>query len=265
MLGAIIGDIVGSRFEFDEIPQDGFELFTDDSNYTDDTICTIAIADALLNGRNYQESLLDWCRRYPDPKGGYGPMFQRWIQSEQPKPYGSCGNGSAMRVSSVGWLCHTYREVLHEAERSAMFTHCHKEGIRGAQCIATIIYWLRTVRLRKDEIIAAVKNNFDYEIPKLKEIYRIGATGHFDATCQETVPAAIRCFVDSNSFEDTIRKAVMARGDTDTKAAIAGSMAEAYYEIPDHIAKKAYSYLPDDMLAILEQYYDQLQRDAQDA
>ena len=261
MLGAIIGDIVGSRFEFDETPEVGFELFTDDCDYTDDTICTVAIADAILNNRSYKESLLDWCRRYPNPKGAYGSMFNRWINSSDPQPYGSFGNGSAMRVSSVGWLFHTYAEVQHQAELSAIVSHCHEEGIKGAQCVATVIYWLRTVRISKDQLIDAVKRNFGYEVLSLKDIYRIGRNGHFDGTCQETVPYALRCFVESINFEDAIRKAVLARGDTDTKAAICGSMAEAYYEIPDWMAEKACSYLPDDILAVVEQFYTRLQEE----
>ena len=130
MLGAIIGDIVGSRFEFDANAEEGFELFTDDCDYTDDTICTVAIADAILNGKPYKDALLEWCRRYPNPKGAYGSMFSRWINSAEAQPQSSFGNGSAMRVSSVGWLFHTYQEVQREAERSAMVSHCHSEGIK---------------------------------------------------------------------------------------------------------------------------------------
>lgn len=264
MLGTIIGDIVGSRFEFDGVAETGFELFTDDCDYTDDTICTVAVADAILNNRSYKEALLDWCRRYPNPKGAYGGMFSRWLAEVDPQPQSSFGNGSAMRVGSVGWLFHTFREVQQQAEQSAIVSHCHKEGIKGAQCVATVIYWLRTVRISKDLLIDAVKRNFGYEIPSLKDIYRIGNTGHFDATCQETVPYALRCFVESTNFEDAIRKAVMARGDTDTKAAICGSMAEAYYEIPDWMAEKACEYLPKDMLQIVEQFYSRLQTNIND-
>jgi len=264
MLGAIIGDIVGSRFEFDEIPEAGFELFHEDDDFTDDTVCTIAIADAILNDRTYKESLLDWCRRYPNPKGGYGNMFYKWLQQDDPQPQSSFGNGSAMRVSPVGWLFDDYQTVLHEAEKTALVSHCHREGIKGAQCVATLIYWLRTCRLHKGDLKSAIKKNFDYDIPSLKDINRIGALGHFDATCQETVPAAIRCFLDAEDFESAIRNAVMARGDTDTKAAICGSIAEAMYDIPDELAEKAYSYLPHDMLEIVEQFYTKLTSDIKD-
>lgn len=255
MLGAIIGDIVGSRFEFDQVPEEGFELFTDDCSFTDDTICTVAIADAILNGRSYKDSLIDWCHRYPNPMGGYGTMFHKWLMSANPLPVASYGNGSAMRVSPVGWLFDEYREVLDQAKQSAECSHCHSEGVKGAQCVAVVIYWLRTCRLTREEIEGAVVRNFGYDIPPLSDINRIGKLGHFDSTCQETVPWALRCFLESDNFEDAIRKAVMARGDTDTKGAITGSMAEAYFHVPVELAEKAFRYLPKDILDIVDQYY----------
>ena len=258
MIGAIIGDVVGSRFEFDEKPQEGFELFTDTCDFTDDTICTVAIADAIINGREYKDSLLDWCHRYPNPKGGYGNMFHHWLNEKNPLPQASYGNGSAMRVSPVGWLFNDYNDVLYQAKLSAEVSHCHQEGIKGAQCVATVIYWLRTTRLMKDEIVGAVKRNFGYTLPSLKDINRIGSLGHFDSTCQETVPAALRCFIDAESFENTLRNAIMARGDTDTKGAIACSIAEAYYKIPEYIVEKTFSYLPLEMLEIIETFYDKI-------
>ena len=264
MLGAIIGDIVGSRFEFGGRPEEDFELFTGDCGYTDDTICTIAIADAVLSGKSYRDSLLSWCRRYPDPKGGYGNMFRHWIESSNPLPQNSCGNGAAMRVSPVGWLFGDYNSVMEEAKRSAEVSHCHSEGVKGAQCVATLIYWLRTCRLVKDDLESAVSRNFGYVIPSLRDIYKIGGEGHFDAVCQETVPYAIRCFLDANDFEETLRNAVMARGDTDTKAAIACSLAEACYEIPDALVDRAYSYLPDEMLEVIEHFYSYLQENLEE-
>lgn len=264
MIGAIIGDIVGSRFEFDETPSEGFKLFTDTCDYTDDTICTIAIADAIINNREYKDSLLDWCHRYPNPKGGYGGMFQHWLHEKNPLPQSSYGNGSAMRVSPVGWLFDTYEEVMLQAKLSAQVSHCHREGIKGAQCIATCIYWLRTCRVPKDDLEIAVKRNFGYSLPPLKDVFRIGDLGHFDSTCQETVPAALRCFIDANNFEETLRNAIMAKGDTDTKAAIACSLAEACYEIPENIIDRAYSYLPHDILTVMEQFYEYIQKSVND-
>ena len=264
MLGAIIGDIVGSRFEFDEKPTEGFELFTEDSDFTDDTICTVAIADAILNGRDFKDSLVDSCHRYPNPKGGYGGMFLHWLGERNHLPQASFGNGSAMRVSSVGWLFGDYREVLQQAKMSAEVSHCHEEGIRGAQCVAAVIYWLRTCRLTKDEIESAVVNNFGYTLPPLKDVMRIGGLGHFDSTCQETVPWALRCFLDAEDFEGTLRNAIMAQGDTDTKGAIACSMAEACYEIPDALADRALDFLPAEMLKVVEQFYDRVQRNIEE-
>ena len=182
MLGAIIGDIVGSRFEFDEIPTDNFELFLDKPrcDYTDDSIMTIAVADAILNHRSYSEALHDWGRRYPNPKGGYGNMFAEWLRSDEPKPHNSWGNGAAMRVSPVGWLFDDYHEVMDEAKKSAQCSHLHKEAIRGAQCVATLIYWLRTCRITKEEIESAVKHNFGY-VEKTVDIHplKTGISVHF--------------------------------------------------------------------------------------
>lgn len=258
MLGAIIGDIVGSRFEFGERPTEGFDLFTEECDFTDDTVCTVAIADAILNGRDYKEALVDWCSRYPNPMGGYGNMFWHWLQQPNHLPQASYGNGSAMRVSPVGWLFNDYDEVLMQAKQSAEVSHCHQEGIRGAQCVAVVIYWLRTTRLIKDDIENAVMRNFGYKMPPLKDIFRIGSNGYFDSTCQETVPFALRCFLDAESFEQTLRNAVMADGDTDTKAAIACSIAEACYEVPVDLAERAYEFLPVDMLKVIEQFYDRV-------
>ena len=254
MLGAIIGDIVGSRFEAGPPPQPGFKLFTPECCFTDDTVCTVAIADAILKHRDYAESLVDWCRRYNNR--GFGGLFYQWFMGNDHTPYGSYGNGSAMRVSSVGWLFNDIDTVMEEARRSAAVSHSHEEGIKGAQCTATLIYWLRTVRVTKERLKRSVEQKFGYEIPSLKDVMRIGSLGHFDGTCQETVPVAIRCFLESDSFEDAIRKAVLADGDTDTKAAIAGSIAEAYYEVPDEIVNSALEYLPNDMLDVVNEFCD---------
>ena len=260
MIGAIIGDIVGSRFEFGPVPEKGFELFTPECSFTDDTVCTIAIADAIMNHKSYEQALLEWCRRYPDPMGSYGHRFYQWIHAAVQTPMDSFGNGSAMRVSPVGWLFDDYQEVMDEAKKSAEVSHNHPEGIKGAQCTAVLIYWLRTVRITKEKVERSVKKSFDYDVPPMKDILRIGSLGHFDGTCQETVPMAIRCFLDADNFEEVIRNAVLCDGDTDTKAAIAGSIAEAYYEVPDDMIGKAISYLPDDMRKILDQYYAVLQQ-----
>lgn len=159
MLGAIIGDIVGSRFEFGAAPERDFEFFTNDCSFTDDTICTVAIADAILNGRTYKDSLLDWCGRYPNPMGGYGNMFVEWLLDKNHEPKNSYGNGAAMRVSSVGWLFTDWEEVVAEAEASAVVSHNHEEGIKGAQCVAEVISWLRNMRFTKPDVEQKVENS----------------------------------------------------------------------------------------------------------
>lgn len=143
MLGAIIGDIVGSRFEFNNTRDLGFELFGSGCSFTDDTICTIAVADAMINNKPYDQTLQSWCRKYPYPQGGYGGSFASWIHQDDPKPYNSFGNGSAMRVSSTAWLCGTLCATLRNAEKSAQVTHSHPEGIKGAKCVAHVIWYLR--------------------------------------------------------------------------------------------------------------------------
>ncbi len=170
MLGVIIGDIVGSRFDFRDFKSKAFELFHPECDYTDDTICTVATADWLMNDEalqacQYQATLLDYCRKYPNPMGGYGGSFARWIRSDAPKPYGSFGNGSAMRVSPVGWFCNTLEQTLDLAERSAAVTHNHPEGVKGAQAVAVAIFLARSGKSKqviKEDIIA----RFGYELDK---------------------------------------------------------------------------------------------------
>lgn len=252
MLGAIIGDIVGSRFEFNNTNSINFELFTDESTYTDDTICTVAIADAILNGKSYKDSLLEWCRKYPNPKGAYGGSFVRWIHSADPQPYNSFGNGSAMRVSPIGWAFDSYQEVLRQAELSAAVSHNHPEGIKGAQCVAYLIYHLRTGKIDKDAVKRCVKHSFGYEILPVDYIRE---TNSFNETCQGTVPQAISCFLEAKDFEETIRLAISIGGDSDTIGAIAGSLAEAAYKVPKEISDKALDLLPTDMLNVIGDFF----------
>ena len=164
-----------------------------------------------------------------------------------------------MRVSSIGWLFNDFHAVLDEARRSAEVSHNHPEGIKGAQCIAASIYWLRTCRVSKDELEEAVGRRFGYDIPPLRNVYKIGSEGHFDVTCQETVPMALRCFLHSENFEDAVRLAVLADGDTDTKAAITGSVAEAHYNVPEKLIEQACDRLPVEMLSVLERFYNKIE------
>lgn len=260
MIGAIIGDIVGSRFDNGETAEKDFKLFTEDSDFTDKTVCTIAIADAIVNERSYKDALLDWCNRYPEPKGGYDKRFYDWLHSQDHRPLVWQGCEAAVRVSPVGWAFNEYEKTLKEAQKSTIVSNDHVEAVKGSQCVAALIYWLRTTRVSKLQIEKAIKKNFNYEPLPLKDIYKIGEQTHFDNLSEETVPWAIRCFTESNSFEEAIRTAIFAKGNTSAKTSICGAVAESYYFIPEEYIEKAYRYLPDDMLLIIERFYNHLKR-----
>ena len=276
MLGAIIGDIAGSKYEFNNTFDYDFEMFGEGCDFTDDTICTVAIADAILNGRSYQESLLDWCRRYPSPKGAYGGRFAGWIRSLDPQPYNSFGNGSAMRVSPVAWQFDDLSQVLEEAEKSALPTHNHPEGIKGAKAVAHAIWHFRKSRFSeeskdseneetkglKNENAKASKdeNETIQGFMSIARSYyedfdtRVYPKGKFDETCMDAVPLSFYLLSQASSFEDAIRLAISHGGDSDTIGAIVGSIAEARFGIPQEMKEKALSYLPDDMKDIWKQF-----------
>ena len=276
MLGAMIGDIVGSKYEFNNTFDYDFEMFGEGCDFTDDTICTMAIADAILNGRSYQESLLDWCRRYPSPKGAYGGRFAGWIRSLDPQPYNSFGNGSAMRVSPVAWLFDDLSQVLEEAEKTALPTHNHPEGIKGAKAVAHAIWHFRKSRFSekskdseneetkglKNENAKASKdeNETIQGFMSIARSYyedfdtRVYPKGKFDETCMDAVPLSFYLLSQASSFEDAIRLAISHGGDSDTIGAIVGSIAEARFGIPQEMKEKALSYLPDDMKDIWKQF-----------
>lgn len=248
MLGAIIGDVVGSRFEFNNTNDCNFELFSKDCDFTDDTICTVAIADALVKGSgNYEAKLREWCNKYPFPTGGYGCSFARWLKCRNPKPYNSYGNGSAMRVSPVAWWYNSLEEVKIEARRTAIPTHNHEEGVKGAVSVAHAIFELINKR-NKDSLIS-VGN--EYYPGFLHYKYKIR---RFDETCQGVVPLCFYIVANSIGFEDAIRNAISVGGDSDTIGAIVGSMSEALWGVPEDIAKKVYGYLPDEMISIIKEF-----------
>ncbi|MBO7606672.1 MAG: ADP-ribosylglycohydrolase family protein [Paludibacteraceae bacterium] len=251
MTGAIIGDIVGSVYEFRNTKDYGFKMFPKGASYTDDSICTIAVADAILRGVPYRDSLVEWCRKYPHPKGAYGGSFVKWIHSEDPQPYGSYGNGSAMRVAAVGWAFDESSLVMEEAKRSAECSHSHEEGIKGAQAIALAIHHLAHLQGGKDDVLAICRRFYgeDYEA-------RLPKAGQWNETCQGCVPLALHLFLQSDSFEDALRKAVSYGGDSDTMGAIVGSVAEAYYGISKDMLDVALSYLPQDMLDVVQRFVD---------
>ena len=276
MLGAMIGDIAGSKYEFNNTFDYDFEMFGEGCDFTDDTICTVAIADAILNGRSYLESLLDWCRRYPSPKGAYGGRFAGWIRSLDPQPYNSFGNGSAMRVSPVAWLFDDLSQVLEEAEKTALPTHNHPEGIKGAKAVAHAIWYFRKSRFSeeskdseneetkglKNENAKASKdeNETIQGFMSIARSYyedfdtRVYPKGKFDETCMDAVPLSFYLLSQASSFEDAIRLAISHGGDSDTIGAIVGSIAEARFGIPQEMKEKALSYLPDDMKDIWKQF-----------
>lgn len=262
MVGAIIGDIVGSPYEFNNTHNYDFPWLSPESTFTDDTICTIAIADAInkTDFKNhkqpdYMKSLLRWCQKYPNPKGGYGGRFAQWIQYISPEPYGSFGNGSAMRVSPTAWAFDNLTQVLQEAERTASITHNHPEGIKGAVCIAHMIWAARNQQHSLDplyEITQIYYPGWDLKDPEI---------GKFDETCQSTLPVCFWAIFHANSFEDAIRRAIAFGGDSDTIGAIVGSVAEAIWDIPEGIWNSTLSRLPRDMKNVIEKFYDNVIKD----
>ncbi len=240
LIGAICGDIIGSWYEFCSTKRLDFELFTDRSRFTDDTVCSVAIADALMNSKDFVGKLKYWCRKYP--KAGYGGNFNWWFRRDDPQPYNSWGNGSAMRVSAVGAFANSIDEVMALAKESAEVSHNHPEGIKGAQATALAIY-LALEGCSKEEIKEKIEQTIGYELSRKYNDIQPRYT--FDVSCQGSVPEAIIAFLESSDYESAIRLAVAYGGDADTQAAITGGIAAAYYgEIPDYILKECLSRLP---------------------
>lgn len=249
MLGAIIGDIVGSVYEGNPMKQTDFPLFSARSGYTDDTVLTVAIADSILEGTDYLRSLKGWGRRYP---AGYGGHFHRWLHSPSEAPYNSWGNGSAMRVSPVGFAFDSAEAVLSQAKKTAEVTHNHPEGIKGAQATALAIFLGRT-GADKQAIRAEIAGRFSYDLSRSTEAIR--PEYFFKISCQESVPESIIAFLDASDFESAIRNAVSLGGDADTMACIAGGIAQAYYKtLPPTIVEAARSRLPDPFLSVIDRF-----------
>ncbi|NLB37604.1 MAG: ADP-ribosylglycohydrolase [Clostridiales bacterium] len=247
MLGAIIGDIAGSRFEHNNLKSKEFELFAKGCSVTDDSIMTLAVAQAILacegdwgkleaNAVKFMQQL---GKKYSDC--GFGGMFRKWVFSYEPKPYNSFGNGAAMRVSPCGFIAQTKEEAKLLARKVTEVTHNHPEGIKGAQAVAIAIFMAKNgaTKIEIRECIESDYYKLDFTIDGIRETYR------FNATCQETVPQAIEAFLESVSFEDAVRNAVSIGGDSDTLAAIAGAIAQAYYGVPNYLKRRALSYLDD--------------------
>jgi len=256
MLGGIAGDIIGSRFEHAQIKTKDFELFSRQCTFTDDTVHTVAVADSLLTKTPYQINFLRYFNHYPNV--GYGNRFRRWARSARPVPYGSFGNGSAMRVSPIAWFYDSLDKVLEEAMHSAEVTHNHPEGIKGAQAVAGAIYMART-GVGKQEIREFVEGRFGYDLGQTVNEIRPGYG--FNVTCQGSVPQAMVAFLEAEDFEDAIRNAVSLGGDSDTLACIAGSIAEAYFGgVPQDIAEGIFERLDERLTAIIRQFLGTIAR-----
>lgn len=249
LLGALAGDIIGCPYEHAAYKSTDFELFGARSHFTDDSVLTIAVAEAILRGRSFQEAILDWARRYPH--SGYGGYFRSWMRATDPQPYNSFGNGSAMRASAVGWAFATADEVLQAAEASAASTHNHPEGIKGAQATALAVFLARQ-GWTKEAMRAEIERRFDYDLGRTIEEIRPGYV--YNETCQRTVPEALIAFFDGRDFEETIRLAVSLGGDADTLAAISGAVAEAFFGVPEWMAGEVKARLPGEMWQVVEAF-----------
>ena len=255
ILGAIAGDVIGSVYEFNPTKKHDFELFREGMSPTDDSIMTLAVAEWILTGGNYRtlvEIMRKWGARYPYPTGGYGGRFSQWLFMDYPQPYNSWGNGSAMRVSAVGFAFPTLEETLRTAEISASVTHNHPEGIKGAQATAAAIFLARNGS-DKEEIRKYTEDNFGYDLHRtcsdIRPSYR------FEESCQETVPQSLIAFLDSKDYEDAVRLAISMGGDADTMGAITGGVAAAYYGgLPENIYDFVMNSLSEDMLQLIGKF-----------
>jgi ADP-ribosylglycohydrolase len=246
VIGAIAGDIIGSIYEQLGIKTKQFPLFDPRCRFTDDTVLTVAVADVLLHGGGYADRFLQYYSRYP--RAGYGFNFHIWARSDDPCPYNSFGNGSAMRVSPVAYAFDRIDQVRREAVRSAEVTHNHPEGIKGAEATASAVFLARH-KVARDEIRSYVESEFGYDLSRTPD--EIRPEYAFDVTCQGTVPAAVSSFLHSEDFEDAVRNAVSLGGDSDTLACIAGSIAGAYYGVPVHIQEEVNSRIDDQLRSVI--------------
>lgn len=255
LMGAIVGDYMGSKYEFAPTKELEFPIDRVHSDITDDSILTIAVADALLSGIPYKYALHYWAIKFPAPMGGYGGSFSRWLADPQLEAYNSFGNGSAMRVSAVGWVFDTMEETLEQAYISAECTHSHPEGIKGACAVAACIYMLRNGKSRA-EVKQYIEQQFSYdlnfELDELRPSYK------FCETCMGSVPVAIKCYLESTSWENAVRLAVSMGGDADTLGAITGAIAmadkDSSYYIPPQLEQLAWERLTKQQQVIVEEF-----------
>ena len=256
IVGAVIGDVIGSVYEWNNVKTTDFPLYSEKSKFTDDTVLTIAVADALLNEKNYARTIWEYGRRYSGR--GFGGRFRKWLKLDDMMPYGSYGNGSAMRVSAVGYAYNDIEKVLGVAKQTAEVTHNHPEGIKGAQATAATVFLARQGKT-KEEIKRYIESTFEYNLDFTLD--EIRATYDFDVSCQGSVPQSIVAFLESTNFESAIRLAISIGGDSDTIACIAGGIAAAYYkEIPLEMVEFAESKLPDEFIEIINKFDEKYKR-----
>lgn len=249
MLGAIAGDIIGSIYEFHNTDDKDFELFSSENTFTDDTVLTIATAESLLYGTRYQDNYRRYANMYWNR--GFGSGFKGWVKSHNPSPYNSYGNGSAMRVSPIGWAFDNMEDILIEAHKSAICSHNHPEGIKGAKAIAAAVFIART-RKNKESIVDYIAN-MGYDLSKNVDDFE----RKFDVSCQGTIPRCVAAFRETEDFEGAVRTAIAMGGDADTNACIVGSIAEAYYDgVPRQIKSQVFERIPFQMRHIVEQFKD---------
>lgn len=252
MWGAIVGDVLGSAYETDPIKTKHVQFFVDGTRVTDDSVLTLAQMEQILDDRDWVDCLKEWARRYP--RAGYGGNFLRWAAGSGRAPYQSWGNGSAMRVSPVAWAYGDLDAVLAAARESAVVTHSHEEGIRGAQATAAAVYLARVGR-PKSEIRHEVESRFGYDLTRRLDDIR--PSYRFDVSCQGSVPESLIAFLESRNFEDAVRGAISLGGDADTMACIAGAVAEAFYgAVPGELAEPAWALLDETQRGVLRRFYD---------
>ena len=253
IIGAVIGDVIGSVFEWKNIKTTEFELFNPYCKFTDDTVLTMAVADSILNKKDFAKTIWDYGRNYP--RRGYGGRFKNWLQTDEREPYGSFGNGSAMRASAVGFAFNDMETVLEVAKQTAEVTHNHPEGIKGAQATAAAILLARQGKSKqeiKDFVVSTFNYDLDFTLDEIRPTYR------FDVTCQGSVPQAIVAFLESSEFENAIRLAISIGGDSDTIACITGGIASAYYqEIPKDIIDFVVGKLPSEFIELMIKFDEQ--------
>ncbi len=257
MLGAIAGDIIGSIYEGAPIRRKDFPLFGPGATFTDDTVCTVAIADCLMRGGDFAGALRAWVRRYPGR--GYGGMFRRWALSDMPA-YGSWGNGAAMRVSPIAWLAWDEEQALALAAKSAAVSHDHPDAIAGAQAVV-LAMWLARQKAGRETIRTSIKARFGYDLSE--PVASIRRWYRFDVSCKGTVPPAIICALEASDYEDAVRNAISLGGDSDTLACITGGIAEVIHGLPKPIAAEAMARLDADLQAVVRRFYDRIGKTAE--